>query len=222
MAESNSKRRRADLKDETGNVYGKLTVIELSPVRNGTQAMWLCCCDCGRKTLTSGRSLRRGGAKSCRICARTKHGHTANGVITSEYKSWASMINRCTDEKTDSFKDYGARGISFCKRWAEFSAFLSDMGPKPTPKHTIDRIDNDGNYEPSNCRWACPIQQGNNKRNTHFVTIDGRTMSVAEWCRELGMHSGTVRARISNGWTAHKALTKPPSFRSKSNKKPRL
>lgn len=152
--------------DITGHRFGRLVAISyVNPKR------WLCRCDCGTETIIPGDNLRRAITKSCG-CLRTevtrsrsyKHGHNIRGHRSSSYRSWANMIERCTNPHDTDWKNYGGRGIAVCDRWRHsFEAFLEDMGEKP-PGHSIDRINNDGNYEPGNCRWATASEQQHNKR----------------------------------------------------------
>src|SRR5262249_45836591 len=115
------------------------------------------------------------------------HGHTKGDKQTSEYRAWWGTIARCTNPKNISYKNYGARGIRVCPQWMKFDQFIADMGLKPSPKYSLDRINNDGDYEPSNCRWATKDQQLSNRRNNLFITFHGRTMTCKQWARELGL-----------------------------------
>ncbi len=127
-----------------------------------------------------------------------------------EYEVWKKMRQRCCNPRHTSYRNYGGRGIEVCSRWDAFRAFLDDMGHRPSPKHSLDRIDNGGNYEPENCRWATPQQQQRNRRNNHLLTHNGQTMSIAEWSDQTGIHRRTLLNRISrNGWTVERALTTP-------------
>jgi hypothetical protein len=137
----------------------------------------------------SGRKLRHGHTRSCGClvvdsmkAVSTKHGKTK----TPEFRSWKSMLSRCSTTATNKgTKHYAARGIKVCDRWMDcFENFLEDMGPKPTPRHSLDRIDVNGNYEPSNCRWATWTEQARNKRNVIYVTINGVTKARADWLEE--------------------------------------
>jgi len=120
---------------------------------------------------------------------------------TPEYRTWIAMKSRCYNDKSSNYKNYGARGIRVCERWRNsFDAFLSDMGKKPSAKHSIDRIKNNGNYEPENCQWKTKIEQENNKRNNHFITAYGVTLSVRQWEKLLEIPRGRVSYRINAGW----------------------
>lgn len=164
-------------KNEAGQRYGRLTVVDLvSPP--GVRARWSCRCDCGNTTDVSGTNLRNGHVRSCGCLAvdtATSHGHTAGGAASPTYLIWRAMVNRCTNPNTERYPHYGGRGITVCDRWLTFEHFLSDMGERPadpagwTGKRaywTLDRIDADGGYERSNCRWTDPITQRNNRRVT--------------------------------------------------------
>lgn len=124
-----------------------------------------------------------------------------------EYSVWKGMKKRCSSPKYAGYSDYGGRGIKYCKEWGRFSQFYTDMGPRPSKYHQLDRIDNDGNYEPDNCRWVLPIVNSNNKRTNRLITINSRVMTLAEWCRELRLPYGKVNDRLNKlGWTVTKAL----------------
>lgn len=127
-----------------------------------------------------------------------------------EYRAWKAMKQRCGNPNNHKFNIYGARGIRVCERWRDsFETFLADMGQRPHGT-SIDRIDNDGNYEPANCRWATPRQQMRNRSNTRLITYDGRTLSLAEWARATGLTEAGIRIRIDRrGWSVAEALTKP-------------
>jgi hypothetical protein len=127
------------------------------------------------------------------------HGNSRHGKESREYRTWRHIRSRCRNKNNPAYKDYGGRGISVCDRWNSFANFLADMGPKPSPKHQIERIDNDGDYEPSNCRWATPIEQSNNRRTNHFITIRGRTLSIADWAREIDFPYKELRALVDYG-----------------------
>lgn len=128
---------------------------------------------------------------------------------TPIYRSWSSMLTRCTNQRHHNYPDYGGRGIKVCERWRDFTAFASDMGERP-PGTSLGRIDNDGNYEPGNCRWETSKQQGRNRRTTRLVNIDGITTTIQGHCDRLGLNSNTIRSRLySYGWTIEEAFRTP-------------
>jgi hypothetical protein len=142
-----------------------------------------------------------------------KHGHTGGrkGRPSSEYLAWSNMISRCENPKHKSFPGYGGRGISVCGQWRKsFAKFLADMGARPSTDHSLDRIDNNGNYCPENCRWATRRQQHRNKRNNRILTHDGRSLSVPEWAEKIGVSKVTIALRLLRGWPTEKILTTPP------------
>lgn len=198
--------------DMTGQRVGRLTVIEYAgSVRRATGcgATWRCICDCGKECIRGGGALRQGATFSCGCRVReatTTHGQSRTNV----YFAWKNMIRRCYDTGVDSYARYGGRGIAVCPRWRKsFENFIADMGPRPTPKHTIERNDNDGNYEPKNCRWATRVEQAVNKRSTIRLTYKGRTKCLVEWARVMGLTRSCLRYRLARGWSIERALTTP-------------
>lgn len=152
--------------DLTGQRFGRLIAIDRAPNikdNGGSWTAWLCKCECGAVVTVRTGCLRRGDTQSCG-CLRseiiTKHG----GSASPEYWVWHAMHQRCENPKHESYRNYGARGITVCERWREFADFIADMGPRPSPGHSIDRLDNDGPYEPGNCQWATKPEQGRNRR----------------------------------------------------------
>lgn len=137
----------------------------------------------------------------------------SNGKLTPEYVSWCRMRNRCNNKNAPQYQWYGGRGISICARWEYFPAFLEDMGPKPSPRHTLDRIDNDGNYEPNNCRWATAKEQARNSRKAHNVTLNGETRCIAEWTELTGLKGPTIRHRLRHGYDVASALSPEAKLR---------
>lgn len=137
--------------------------------------------------------------------------HKSHGLSTSpEYHIWANMLHRTRATKGKAYEDYAARGITVCPRWLAFENFYKDIGPRPSVLHSIERLNNDGNYEPGNCQWALPTQQANNKRTSHKLTFKGRTLTVAQWANEIGLSDRTLWYRLERyGWSIERALTSP-------------
>jgi hypothetical protein len=125
---------------------------------------------------------------------------------TPTYECWGGIIQRCNNPKRAYYHLYGGRGIKICDRWLDFENFFADMGEKPSNKHSIDRIDNDGDYEPSNCRWATVLEQANNRRDNKVLSYVGLELTVAEWARRISVSPFTLYARIRRGWTIERTL----------------
>jgi hypothetical protein len=195
--------------DLTGQVFGKLTVIQRSDImNNGRRPKWECQCECGRITVVFGMSLRRGKSRSCGGCDRIpeKHGEWAS----AEYSVWGGMKSRCSNPNNPHFKNYGGRGIKVCQEWdSSYVAFLAHVGRRPSDKHTIDRIDNDKGYEPGNVRWATRREQVLNRRNSVLLTFQGQTKCLADWALQLGFPITTLRSRIKNRWSVEELLSTP-------------
>jgi hypothetical protein len=177
--------------DLEGQVFGRLKVVRFSHVDG--RSFWVCKCSCGKEKVASAKRLLNGNTQSCgclrldrvlEVCMT--HGNARHGRVTKEYRAWQAIIGRCSD-----FDDprYGGRGISVCQRWKEsFEAFLEDMGPRPSPKHSIDRFpDNNGNYEPGNCRWATAREQSQNRRSNVYAEFKGELLCYAEIARRLNV-----------------------------------
>lgn len=149
---------------------------------------------------------RRGDPLSLgRIGREPQHGLTH----TPEWEVWRRMRQRCSLKTRKDFPRYGGRGISVCKRWMRFENFLKDMGARPSPKHSIERKDNNGNYEPSNCVWALPVEQANNRRSSRILEFGQQRLTISQWARRLGMGHDTLSRRLKLGWPVEKALTTP-------------
>jgi hypothetical protein len=133
------------------------------------------------------------------------HGHCRRGAETRTNRIWRGMVTRCTNQRSKHWLKYGARGIVVCDRWRDFRNFLADMGEAPQGQ-SIERIDNNGPYAPENCRWATTAEQASNKRNNRYLTVGGRTQTLAQWERESGVHRKTITSRLKCGWPPERAV----------------
>lgn len=209
--------RSSGLKDIAGKTFGRLTVIKRVGKNSANQATWLCVCSCVDKTevVVSGTPLRCGHTKSCgciqretaSMCSRT-HGFSGTGI----YKSYISMLNRCFSPVNAEWEHYGGRGITVCHRWLTIENFMEDMMPTWKEGLSLDRINVNGNYEPTNCRWITMALQQNNRRNNRHLTIGGRTQTIAQWSAETGVPWNCIYKRAERGWP-HADCIKPESFR---------
>lgn len=194
-----------------GMTFGDLTVMAAAGESSDGSRLWSCRCSCGKTVICRGPLLRRGHTKSCghlrAVIARAKawrHGKTR----TPAYRSWAAMRYRCENPSSGSWPRYGGRGIAVCERWREFDNFYADMGD-PQPGETLDRIDNNGHYEPGNVRWASKQAQSRNTRRNTYLTFNGQTRLLLEWAALLAIDPRTLRQRLRIGWTVEQALTTP-------------
>jgi hypothetical protein len=198
-------------KNLAGQKFGRLTALareEEAPSGAGISARWMCRCDCGATTTVTSDRLTQGRTKSCGCYAieRIAKQSTTHGMShSSEYSIWRGMLARCSNKNLDEFPRYGGRGIKVCERWHSFENFYADMGKRPAGC-TLDRVDNDGDYEPANCRWATRREQQNNRCNTARLTVAGTTRSLSQWCDVLGLARSTVRSRLERGWSDERAL----------------
>lgn len=202
-----------DVDTHIGEKYGRLTIIapteRLSKKRS---RYYRCQCECGRVVDVDIRSLKTGNTKSCgclRKLCNIKHGDSQGGKYLRLYRIWCGMKERCDTPGDTVFKYYGGRGIHYCDEWKEYINFKQwAISNGYDDKLTLDRIDADGDYYPSNCRWIPYAEQNLNKRNSALITYNGETHCVSEWARIIGMNVGTLRSRISKKhWTPERALT---------------
>lgn len=204
--------------DLTGQKFGRLLILARAnnspgiPSRPCGQVQWRCRCDCGSVTTVKGNDLKRkvGKTKSCG-CLRKTHAITHGMRRSPEYGIWRSMISRCTNPNDAAFFRYGGRGIEVSSRYRSFVNFFADLGPRPSPALTLERIDNSGHYEPGNVKWATRTEQAHNRRarSILMVTFRGQTLPVTDWAKRQQMRTCTLRQRLKVGWTIKKALLTP-------------
>jgi hypothetical protein len=207
------------LRDLTDQRFGFLVALRLGEKqRRDNGAWWLCRCDCGTEKNLPAHDLVRGKIMSCgcqhealKDINRVIHGKS-KGDRT--YRIWQAMLNRCRNAGTPAWARYGGRGITVCARWSVFEDFLADMGQAPADR-SIDRIDNDGNYEPANCRWATRVEQANNARHNVRITYDGQTLTRSQWEQRLGLGKTTLRGRLSRGLSLAEAMI--PAWQTEGN-----
>jgi hypothetical protein len=199
-----------------GQRFGRLVAQSNTGSLNG-QRVWLCACDCGNAVSVRATALKSGNTSSCGCFRRedakarfTRHDGKPNGRPTPEYAAWSLMRDRCNNPKNQSYAYYGGRGITVSPRWNDFPTFLADMGARPTKLHTLDRYPNqDGNYEPENCRWATRKEQSRNRAYCKRVTWDGKERLLWELAEERGIKLEIVHHRLHRGWTLERTLTQP-------------
>lgn len=199
--------------DLAGQRIGEWLILHRQPENYRGSAVWMCRCSCGVEKAVVSTRMRTGQSTSC--------GHSklsAGGLsrqFESEYGTWRQMHLRCADPGHPRYKDWGARGIRVCERWANFPNFLSDMGPRPFPHAQIDRIDNDDGYYPENCEWVTPQVNAGNSSAVRILEHDGLSLSVAAWARRLEVEASVLYSRLHYGWSVERTLTQPvgPSTR---------
>lgn len=198
-------------KDLAGRRFGLLVanVLNLARSKYG-KTQWDCKCDCGRTLTVLSNSLLSDRALSCGCVGRektVKRNTTHNKSKTSEYGIYHAMLKRCYNANTQQYFNYGGRGIKICERWLEsFENFLEDMGERPSVNHSIDRIDNDGDYTPENCRWATYIVQCRNKNNNRLIKYKGAIKTAMEWSEITGVRYTTLIRRLNKGMVLDKVF----------------
>lgn len=178
-------------------------------LRDGRPYVLCRCRECGHERTYREDKAKEADKKPCKcwLLKRKPETLVRHGLAENpEYTVWRRMRQRCLDPNCKDFPNYGGRGIGICESWADFAVFLADMGPRPTPKHGIDRRDNERGYAPQNCRWATRAEQGANKRNNVIVSVHGQPVHLAEACRILGINEHKVRNRMWLGYSAEDAL----------------
>lgn len=199
-----------NIEEFSGKKFSRLTVVS----EHGR--LWLCKCDCGTVKMIKKKGVKSSNIRSCGCLhdefirnLNKSHGNTVGRKRSPEYVSWLEMKSRCLNPSKGCYKNYGGRGIKICERWINsFPNFLLDMGKKPTQKHTLDRMNVNGNYEPLNCRWATRAEQCENRRNIKLFEINGRMQTVTKWGMEAGINVSTLKARIRRGATIQEAISK--------------
>lgn len=188
-----------------GRTFNRLTVEGFAGRDCRGNYIWSCRCECGTETLVSAHYLKNGGIKSCGclvndVCGTATRTHGLSK--TRLYGLWCNAVRRCTLPTHRDYENYGGRGIKMCDRWRQsFEAFLQDMGQRPSPRHELDRIDNDGDYEPGNVRWATRKEQCRNTRHNRFVEYNGERLTIAEWSERTGISARTIQKRLHRGCT---------------------
>jgi hypothetical protein len=201
-------------RDLTGQQFGRLTVVGVGPRRGKKNRItWDCLCACGGRRSVYSEKLHSGETQSCGCLQRERTGDANRkhgGKGTRLYRVWKNMTSRCRNPHLPVNRGYAGRGIAVCARWSDFANFRADMGEPPSPKHSIDRIDNDGNYEPGNCRWALPVTQARNHRRNRLLTHEGVTLPLSAWAERAGIPAPTLLARIDRlGWPVSLAIRTP-------------
>lgn len=211
------------LLDLSGRRFGLLTALRFSHLNRHGRAEWNCACDCGTEKTVASAQLMSGRTQSCGCLRKTNHPQKHGMSASREYAIWRDMIARCELPNRKGYANYGGQSVTVHPEWRRsFEAFMEHVGPRPSPDHSIDRIDPSGNYEPGNVRWATPEQQANNKRNTRYVVYRGRRLPLSIAVRMAGsvIHREAAWIRISRcGWTVEAALETPALFVSPNRRR---
>lgn len=213
----------ANTKDMTGQRFGALVVLDRAGRSPGRLALWCVQCDCGTVKVTDGHTLRSGRARSCgcrrgaSLIQRAKDARSRPGYTqVPEYRCWTAMVSRCHNPSDQAFGRYGGAGITVCKEWREsFAAFLGAMGPRPSRRHTLDRLDNAQCYGPGSVRWATDLEQQRNRTNHRRIEWNGETLILSEWSERTGLSRHVIAGRLEHGWSVSAALSVPAQPRHK-------
>lgn len=210
-----------------GRTFHRLTVVSFSGRTKRRRGYWLCVCTCGNYIHAETSSIKSGNTKSCGCLWRDAHFARRKLCRVTHhplYVSWKAMVQRCSDPHLPEWKYYGGRGIAVCAGWKHFANYCVDIGnigPKPSPQHSLDRINNDGHYSCGHCqqcveaewrmnlRWATKSEQNLNRRGCVVLTFGGKTMGIAQWSKSTGLPIGTIRTRLHDKWSVERALTQP-------------
>lgn len=206
-----------------GTRFGRLVVLEESPVRKYNYVSWRCRCDCGQETIVTGVSLRLGNTRSCGCLqretaenSRLTHGHSTGYRVTPTYKCWLAMNDRCRNPNNKGYRNYGGRGIMVCERWKTFENFLADMGERPRRGLSIDRRENNLGYAPDNCEWATRAAQSRNRRSNQFVQFNDLNLCVTDWAKKIGITQKALSRRLRL-WPLERALTDPSARKNRES-----
>lgn len=196
------------MKNLIGCVFGRYTVVELDTVRDKFGRLkWICHCICGEVRSVRPDQLISGESKSCG-CLGAELRKTHGMSNSAEYLAWRNAKSRCTNPKDGNYHQYGGRGIEMCDRWLNsFANFYDDMGPKPSPEHSLDREEVDGDYDPDNCRWATKEEQDNNKQDSVHYELEGQKLTVPQLARMFNINKHTLKDRLEKGMAVKDAIS---------------
>jgi hypothetical protein len=215
-----------NFRDLTGLSFDRLTVIKRTGINRYGYAQWLCQCTCGNTHTVSSDKLGRPRGQAVKSCGclgkENQQQFRTHGLShLPEFYIWSSMRQRCSNPHRERYAEWGGRGITVCEAWDKsFATFYADMGPRPTPEHSLDRYpDNNGTYSPENCRWTTRHEQARNRRTNILLTWCGHTECVADWAKITGICNATLLQRKRLGWTDERILTTPPDVYFRRGKK---
>lgn len=219
------------IKDLTGQVFGELTVLRHVGITKDRRALWESRCSCGKIKVCPSKLLIDGHTKSCGCKTsewlangKRTHGYASRTGAAPEYTAYMAMKTRCLNPNSTRFDYWGGRGVKICQRWLDsFENFLEDMGPKPSPFHTLDRLDSSKDYEPGNCQWlekdnhARKSLKDQHERQRRYIVYNGERRTTKDWAERQGLTISTLDQRVRAGWDVHRMLTTPRQERKKKN-----
>lgn len=208
--------------DLTGKKFNRLTVVERAENAEGGIAVWKCKCDCGNTTFVRGGNLKSGAVKSCGCLRHEAQNKTHDMSKTRLYREWASIKSRCVYKSSKTFKSYGGRGITICDEWMNSFEVFRDwaLSHGYADNLTIERVDNDGNYCPENCKWIPKKEQARNRRSCYSITYNGKTQNLVDWCNELNLDYKMIHNRIHKlSWNFERAISEPIHIEKRNRKR---